>query len=369
MNSYFFRVEHDLLRSEAFKTLGGSAIKVYLVIGLYSDFGTDWAYPSIRTIAKQAGLSRQTVLAAIEQLTRIGLLATSKAKGRSTAYRIIRQAPERPPRSKATAAGQGAEKPTGTGPRLLEVPPPSVPESLEVPPRSGPNPGPVAAQSFGPIGPASRPEREPTSREDQTASIPIPGTPFRLTAEGRLLVAVDLQELLTNQGIPGQLAQRLLAQKDPEAVAKVLLNAFYLQSQGKLQNGPGYIRAGIEDGYDLLPQVASRLENRRRELETQLRQVAARQQTGPRGRPTSRRTSRRRLHDRATQPRATRPARPAGHRPAPRAARSPQPHPLQPLRPQQGLRAGLFFLANSPGRGSVRIGTQRPLGRSRAAPE
>ena len=37
---YFFRVEHDLLRSESFKTLGGSAIKVYLVIGLYSDFGT-----------------------------------------------------------------------------------------------------------------------------------------------------------------------------------------------------------------------------------------------------------------------------------------------------------------------------------------
>ena len=54
MASYFFRVEHDLLRSEAFQTLGGSAIKVYLVIGLYSDFGTDWAYPSIRTIARQA---------------------------------------------------------------------------------------------------------------------------------------------------------------------------------------------------------------------------------------------------------------------------------------------------------------------------
>jgi hypothetical protein len=89
---------------------------------------------------------------------------------------------------------------------------------------------------------------------------------------------VDLQELLTNQGIPGQLAQRLLSQKDPEAVAKVLLNAFYLRSQGKLQNGPGYIRAGIEDGYDLLPQVATRLETRRRELEAQLRQIAARQQ-------------------------------------------------------------------------------------------
>ena len=94
---------------------------------------------------------------------------------------------------------------------------------------------------LGPASPEVRPNQEPTSKEDQTASIPIPGTPFRLTAEGRLLVAVDLQELLTNQGIPGQLAQRLVAQKDPEAVAKVLLNALYLQSQGKLQNGPGYI--------------------------------------------------------------------------------------------------------------------------------
>src|SRR5438067_9923594 len=94
--NYFFRVEHDLLRSEAFKTLGGSAIKVYLVIGLHADFGTEWAYPSIRTIARQAGLSRQTVLAAIGKLTRAGLLASSKSPGRSTAYKIIRHAPGRP---------------------------------------------------------------------------------------------------------------------------------------------------------------------------------------------------------------------------------------------------------------------------------
>jgi hypothetical protein len=89
---------------------------------------------------------------------------------------------------------------------------------------------------------------------------------------------VDLQELLTDQGIPRNLAGRLVAQKDPEAVAKVLLNAIYLQSQGKLQNGAGYIRAGIEDGYDLLPQVASRLEGRRRELQARLHLLEARGQ-------------------------------------------------------------------------------------------
>jgi hypothetical protein len=133
------------------------------------------------------------------------------------------------------------------------------------------------AQFLGPAGPLDRPEREQGTREDKN-TIPIPGTPFRLTADGRLQVAVDLQGLLTDQGIPRRLAERLASQKDPEAVAKVLLNALYLQSQGKLQNGPGYIRAGIEDGYDLLPQVANRLESRRRELEARMREVENRRE-------------------------------------------------------------------------------------------
>src|SRR4051812_17212273 len=173
MASYFFRVEHDLLRSQSFKALGGSAIKVYLTIGLYSDFGSDWAYPSIRTIAAQAGLSRQTVLAAIEDLTRAGLLATSKSKGRSTAYKIIRQAPERP---------------TGKKPKVFQIPPPSVPNSLEVERQTGPNSlevdastGPKSfeamAHFFGPGGPEDGPKREQETRErEDNASIPIPGT-------------------------------------------------------------------------------------------------------------------------------------------------------------------------------------------------
>jgi hypothetical protein len=282
MAAYFFRVEHELLRSESFKALGGSAVKVYLVIGLYSDFGTDWAYPSIRTIAKQAGLSRQTVLAAVVELTARGLLATSKSKGRSTAYKIVRPAPERPDGQSGRGKGKGTEKaddrpswnPTLPVPSVLEGGEVAGPNLLEVIPRTGPDSFEGLAQSPGRGGHERRPNREPGTRED-TSSIPIPGTPFRLSAEGRLLVAVDLQELLTDQGIPRRLAEKLAAQKDPEAVAKVLLNALYLQSQGKLQNGPGYIRAGIEDGYDLLPQVADRLESRRRELEARLRTVSA----------------------------------------------------------------------------------------------
>src|SRR4051812_38508248 len=216
MAPYFFRVEHDLLRSEAFKTLGGSAIKVYLVIGLYSDFGTDWAFPSIRTIAAQSGLSRQTVLTAVEELTQRGLLAASKSKGRSTAYRVIRQAPERPsgnPKTGRKAAD--STRPTAsrpTVPLLLEGSDETCPDSLEATPSTGPNSFGALAQFFGPAGPAGRPYQEPAPRED-TNTIPIPGTPFRLTAEGRLLVAVDLQELLTNQGIPERLAGKIATQK------------------------------------------------------------------------------------------------------------------------------------------------------------
>ncbi len=274
MDSYFFRVEHDLLRSEAFQSLGGSAIKVYLVIGLYSDFGTGWAYPSIRTIARQSGLSRQTVLAATAELTSAGLLAASKAPGRATAYRIIRQAPERPT---AGRKGRGSQNPPGTGPESCQVQGKTGPLSLEEEALTGPDSFEALARFFGPAGPAAGPKRDPETREDSASiSIPVPGTPFRLTAEGRLLVSVDLQELLTDQGLSRRLAERLAAQRAPEDVAKVLLNALYLKSQGKLQNGPGYIRAGLEDGYELLPQVANRLENQRRELQAQLRTQAER---------------------------------------------------------------------------------------------
>ena len=283
MAPYFFRVEHDLLRSEAFKTLGGSAIKVYLVIGLYSDFGTDWAYPSIRTIANVSGLSRQTVLVAVAELARCGLLATSKSKGRSTSYKIMRQAPERPttgpksPKSREKGHEPPVQNLPDTVPLFLEEDDETGTGSLEAPRPGGLSSLEVVAQLIGRGGREGRPKQEPVTRED-TNSIPIPGTPFRLTADGRLQVAVDLQELLTNQGIPQRLAEKIAAQRDPEAVAKVLLNALYLQSQGKLQNGPGYIRAGIEAGYDLLPQVATKLEGRRRELEARLRMIAAERQ-------------------------------------------------------------------------------------------
>ena len=71
------------------------------------------------------------------------------------------------------------------------------------------------------------------------------------------------------------MARQLIASHDEREIARILLNALYLQTQGKLRNGPGYIRTAIEEGYELLPQVATRLEGRRRELQAHLLQTEA----------------------------------------------------------------------------------------------
>src|SRR4051812_19001382 len=170
MAPYFFRVEHELLRSESFKTLGGSAIKVYLVIGLYSDFGTDWAYPSIRTIARQGGLSRQTVLAAIEELSKAGLLVMNKSKGRSTAYKIMRVAPSASRPTSASKKEKNLPGPAETGPISFGVGGKTVPDPLEVPPETGPESFEALAQFLGPGGPDAGPKREPGTREDTTGA-------------------------------------------------------------------------------------------------------------------------------------------------------------------------------------------------------
>src|SRR6266704_2487749 len=118
MDPFFFRVEHDLLRSESFQTLGGSAIK------------------------------------------------------------IVRQAPARPPVKK----GKTAQIPAKTVPEFLEDQGETGPKSLDLEPRTGPDSLEVLAQFLGAGGPEDRPKREQETREDST-SIPIPGTPFRLSAE------------------------------------------------------------------------------------------------------------------------------------------------------------------------------------------
>ncbi len=273
MDSFFFRVEHDLLRSEAFQKLRGSSIKVYLVLGLHSDFGTGWAYPSIRTIARQAGLSRQTVLDSIAELTSLGIVATSKSPGRSTAYRIISQPPVR------TTGRKRSEKlktPSPTVPEIFQVDRDTSLFSLDAVGQTVLKTGPESAQDLGRAGRETGPKQEQGTKEVTNTVIPVSGTPIGIDRDGGIHVVADLQLTLEEQGVNKGLARRLTSQFSAETVAKVVLNAMFLKSQGKLQNAPGYIRAGIEAGYDLLPQVVQRLEKQRRELAEEQKEVEAR---------------------------------------------------------------------------------------------
>lgn len=278
MDPYFFRVEHDLLKSEAFKQLNGSAIKVYLVIGLFSDFGTGWAYPSIRTIAKQAGVSRQTVLNAVEDLVNLGLLAISKSRGRSTAYRILHNTPVRPSsKEKQSSSNQS---------KIFSEHPQTVLESLEVDTKTVPitrtvanQTGPVfimdEAQFWAETGPEGGPKQDNKNKNQTNDNVPlieIPGTPFRVSVLGLLSSLIPIREALVRANVTTETATQISNKYPEEAIIKVILNTIYLQKSGRLQNGPGYIRMGVERGYELLPQVASKVELRRRELEQQLNQ-------------------------------------------------------------------------------------------------
>lgn len=281
-SSYFFRVEHDLLRSEAFKTLSGSAIKVYLVLGLHSDFGTGWAYPSIRTMAACAGLSRQTVLDAIVELANNGILITRKSRGRATAYQLLRPNAFPPPPSVPSARALRKDQSQQALPGPTKIGKKAVPAFLEPPAElaqffadptatRAQKPDDLSAQFFGPGGHESRPKREPLTRED-SPSVAIPGTPIRVTADGRLVVAeLELIALLAELGLPPRLAERIVSANATPDVSAVALNAIYLRAQGKLVNPSGYIRAGVNERYALMPQVAERINRLRRDLERDAR--------------------------------------------------------------------------------------------------
>lgn len=67
-------ITFEAVDSDEFRSLkGGSAVRVYLVLSLFADRAMA-CHPTQRTIAEMAGLRRQTVNAAIKELSDVGLL-------------------------------------------------------------------------------------------------------------------------------------------------------------------------------------------------------------------------------------------------------------------------------------------------------
>ena len=164
------------------------------------------------------------MLSALDELRASRPASHPTREGRANAYRIIRQAPQRRGAADSSKNRGGRAE---TGPKSLVNSSKTGQDSLVGVPASVPDTRTVLSQFLEECGQGDRPEQELHTRDpDHNQSIPISGTPFRLSSDGRLLVAVDLQGLLQDQGLPRKTAERLAAQTDPEAVAKVLLNAF-----------------------------------------------------------------------------------------------------------------------------------------------
>jgi hypothetical protein len=119
-----------------------------------------------------------------------------------------------------------------------------------------------------PAAPLSDPPAAPARDEGETAQEDAHNEP-------EAVVAVDLESRLKTEGLPAPLARQFASGDTALIARRVLLNVDLLRAQGRLANPAGYLRAGIEGDYALLPTAAKRLDAARRAEETAARNADA----------------------------------------------------------------------------------------------
>jgi Helix-turn-helix domain len=119
-----------------------------------------------------------------------------------------------------------------------------------------------------PAAPLSDPPAAPARVEEETGQEDAHNEP-------EAAVAVDLESRLKTEGLPAPLARQFASGDTASVARRVLLNVEILRAQGRLANPAGYLRAGIEGDYALLPEAAKRLDAARRAEETAARNAAA----------------------------------------------------------------------------------------------
>lgn len=92
-----------LLHGGKLAQLSGSACKVYCALVCRADFKTLGCYPSVRCIARDAGLGRSTVFSALGELVREGLVRRISGDGQNNRYVIVRSPVQNPEGSKGKA--------------------------------------------------------------------------------------------------------------------------------------------------------------------------------------------------------------------------------------------------------------------------
>lgn len=89
-NKQFFKFYHDIIVSSTWAKLSLAAKAVYPVIARYTNHKTGESFPSLSTISKYAGLHRESVVNAINDLINAGLIIKRKGGGRiSNVYQLV----------------------------------------------------------------------------------------------------------------------------------------------------------------------------------------------------------------------------------------------------------------------------------------
>lgn len=85
----WFHIFKEMIRNESWAKLSGSAAKIYPVIKAFINWESGSAFPSIDTLERYSGVSRPSIVKALKELEKAGLLIKSVTKGKGSNYTLV----------------------------------------------------------------------------------------------------------------------------------------------------------------------------------------------------------------------------------------------------------------------------------------
>lgn len=87
----WFHIFKEIIRSETWARMSANAKAVYPVIKAFVNWESGESFPSIDTLQQYSGLARASVVKAIKELEKQGLLKKNAAKGKGSTYSLVEQ--------------------------------------------------------------------------------------------------------------------------------------------------------------------------------------------------------------------------------------------------------------------------------------
>lgn len=88
----WFHIVRSMFHRQEVAAMGAIGFTVYAAIKSHTDFRSGEAFPSIAVLAREVGVSQDSVLRAVKHLRELGVLRVEK-RGRRNVYRLIERVP------------------------------------------------------------------------------------------------------------------------------------------------------------------------------------------------------------------------------------------------------------------------------------